>query len=329
MKSRSFKIALVASLLLHGFFAVLAAFAPELGLWSEDRQRRTVEVELITPDEMLKRMAAAPLGQIVEQNEERLNDEVPDDAAYLSRHDQKVERETRAALNGKFVNAQAANGSAKPQVQPGAPKATPKTAQEADAKKTKGDPNKSTLPIAAHGDGPAKKNPLGDLKPRFNEYQPDVRAQQEGSGSAQASATDDHIKKPIGLQTLLSTREFVYYSYYNRIKDKLRQYWEPKIKEKVERIMRQGRSIASADRVTKIVILLDRDGTLVRVQVIGASGVMDLDDAAVEAFRAAAPFPNPPKGIVEDDGLIRIRWDFILEADASQAWTGEIASNGN
>jgi protein TonB len=41
---------------------------------------------------------------------------------------------------------------------------------------------------------------------------------------------------------------------------------------------------------------------------------MDLDSAAVEAFRQAAPFPNPPKGMVEADGTIKIRWDFVLEA---------------
>ena len=50
------------------------------------------------------------------------------------------------------------------------------------------------------------------------------------------------------------------------------------------------------------------------VQVLNDSGIRDLDDAAVEAFKEAAPFPNPPEGIVESDGTIKIRWDFILEA---------------
>ena len=36
--------------------------------------------------------------------------------------------------------------------------------------------------------------------------------------------------------------------------------------------------------------------------------------AAIEAFKEAAPFPNPPAGIVESDGTIKIRWDFVLEA---------------
>jgi protein TonB len=79
-------------------------------------------------------------------------------------------------------------------------------------------------------------------------------------------------------------------------------------------LFQQGRSIASArDRITKLLIVLNPAGTLVNVQVLSDSGVRDLDDAAIEAFRAAAPFPNPPKGIIETDGTVKIRWDFVLE----------------
>ncbi|MEK6556576.1 MAG: energy transducer TonB, partial [Bdellovibrionota bacterium] len=66
--------------------------------------------------------------------------------------------------------------------------------------------------------------------------------------------------------------------------------------------------------ITQVVIVLDKAGSLLKVQVVNESGVSDLDEAAVDAFRAAEPFPNPPKGMVEADGTIKIRWDFILEA---------------
>ncbi|MCB0361740.1 MAG: energy transducer TonB, partial [Bdellovibrionales bacterium] len=68
------------------------------------------------------------------------------------------------------------------------------------------------------------------------------------------------------------------------------------------------------DRITRVLITLDKNGSLIQVQVLGQSGLVELDSAAVDAFRAAAPFPNPPQGMVEHDGNIRIRWDFILEA---------------
>ncbi len=83
----------------------------------------------------------------------------------------------------------------------------------------------------------------------------------------------------------------------------------------MEALVRQGRFVAStSSRVTKLVIVLNNKGDLVKIQVMDRSGLRDLDDAAIEAFKAAAPFPNPPKGMVEKDGKIRIKWDFILEA---------------
>ncbi len=139
---------------------------------------------------------------------------------------------------------------------------------------------------------------------------------QAAATPGEAPQSDDYLKDvQKGVQTLLSTREFVYYSYYSRIKQQISQYWEPNVREKVKIVYMQGRTIASAhDRVTQLLIVLDKQGNLIRVEVLGRSGVSDLDDAAVEAFRSAAPFPNPPKGMVEKDGLIKIRWDFILEA---------------
>ena len=81
------------------------------------------------------------------------------------------------------------------------------------------------------------------------------------------------------------------------------------------RLFRQGRTIASdRDHTTKLLIILSENGSLVNVQVLGESGVHDLDDAALEAFRSAAPFPNPPKGIIEADKTVKIRWDFVLES---------------
>ena len=37
----------------------------------------------------------------------------------------------------------------------------------------------------------------------------------------------------------------------------------------------------------------------------------------MEAFQQAGPFPNPPKGMLDADGFVRIRWDFILKAEAA------------
>jgi len=237
--------------------------------------------------------------QIIEQAK-TVNDEKPVKDAYLSQFNQRVERESRAREHGKYNNL--------PQVAKQGAKDGTDQQKKLMAKK-----------VAA----PAERSDVGsisiaDLKPQFDWSKisgPKGKEKTKGRDAASAQ-TDDYIKdSDLGMQTLLNTREFKYYSYYNRIKQQLSHYWEPKIKEKVEGMFRRGRKIASSeDRITRLLIELDEKGILVGVKLLGESGISDLDDAAIEAFREAAPFPNPPAGIVESDGKVRIRWDFVLEA---------------
>lgn len=326
--SKRISISFVLSVGVHALLALLLFLQPQNTLKNLMEKEQPVEVELVDAEKMLEQMkrmqsVPTPKGQIVEQ-EKQLNDEIDKNARFLSKHNQKVIQETQAALNGKFKNTDGTSGETKPEkkigkVEESVAETDKETKEQAEKSADEEKPtDKLTSPDGIVAGG--KKPSLKDLTPSFKPGVPRVDTEEIAQGGGEGpSATDDHLKNVrTGMQTLLSTREFVYYAYYNRIKDKLRQYWEPKIKEKMERIVRQGRTIASnTERITKIVIILDERGTLQRVQIIGPSGVRDLDEAAVEAFRAAAPFPNPPKGIVEADGTIKIRWDFILEANAA------------
>ncbi len=321
MKKNFFRNSLIISLLLHLLVALCVWLQPKF-LLPKPAPKKIVELELMDPDQLMKKFKAVDknkIGQIVEQDRS-VNEEVPKESKFLSKKNQQVEKETQAELKDKFRNSPTLGGVVKPQVKAGQQQAKQEPQQEPQQEKVEKKPAKQ-LVTNEHG---VKGLPaLKDLKPIFKIGPKPQQDEQAEGGSEGPSATDDHLKVANGMQTLLNTREFIYYSYYQRIKDKLRQYWEPKIKEKMERILRQGRTIASqSDRITKIVILLDNHGKLIKVQVVGASGVEDLDQAAVEAFQAAAPFPNPPHGIVEDDGLIRIRWDFILEANNSGGMGG-------
>ncbi|MBX3020806.1 MAG: energy transducer TonB [Bdellovibrionales bacterium] len=261
-----------------------------------------VEIEFKSPEELIppsdkralkrQKQPAVSRDQIVEQLKQ-INEEVDKDSRFLSAFNQKVIKQTRAENSGKFNNT--AQGSTKTEGSK-----TGKKDKKQIAEKTPDD----------MGDLPELK----DLTPKFS-----MDPGQEGpklDENGNPSATDDYLKDvQSGLQTLLSTREFVYYTYYNRIKEALRHHWEPNVREKVKIIYRQGRTIASAkDRVTQVLVTLNKEGELIKVEVLTQSGVIDLDNAAVEAFRNAAPFPNPPKGMVEPDGTIKIRWDFVLEA---------------
>lgn len=282
-------IFIFASILLHLFFW---SGVTSIRLSPPKSPPKAVEITILekNPEDLTK---DKNLKQIVEQDK-AINDEKPEDAKYLSQFNQRVVKETQASQNGKFSNA----------AQPGI-----KTAGQTEAEKEKPQPTRKR----SKGELPA----LADLKPKFS---PSQNAQAVVEGQAgNPSQTDDYLKGvEFGIQTMLSTREFVYYSYYNRIKEQLRQHWEPGVRDKVKMIYKQGRSIASAkDLITQILIVLDSKGELIRVELVSKSGIEALDDAAVDAFKKAAPFPNPPQGMIETDGTIKIRWDFILEASGA------------
>lgn len=238
--------------------------------------------------------------QIVQQKKS-VREERDEKARFLSEKDQKVEKQTQAAARGEFKN------SLQKAAKSGAPSKTENKQQVVAVKDLfkSYDANEGIERAQKKSAPVAPKNP-GTIGTDL--------AQGEG---LEQSQTDDYIKNvDHGLQTLLNTREFKYYSYYDRIRKQLAQHWESKVREKLTHYYKTNRAPASVsqDRTTKVVVILNSAGNLVRVQVVGVSGVEDLDEAATDAFRAAAPFPNPPKGILEMDGTVKIRWDFVLEA---------------
>jgi TonB family protein len=289
---RSITIGLLLSLALHlmivGVMAVYKLQPPT----KPQREDITVEIldqKPVTPAEKLVKKEKQKLehNQIVEQDQS-LSKEAPEDSRFLSEHNQKVLKQTQAVNHGEFQNKKTKTVVAGKPVE--TKRAMPKLEQLLGAY----DPMAAAL----------KKQEAKTLQ--------ETESAQKGGDVSQ---TSDYLKNvDQGIETLLNTREFKYFTYYNRIRKQLSQYWEPKVREKMSSMFKQGRTIASAtDRITKLLIVLNSTGTLVNVQVMSDSGVRDLDDAAVEAFKAAAPFPNPPKGIIENDGTVKIRWDFVLE----------------
>lgn len=116
-----------------------------------------------------------------------------------------------------------------------------------------------------------------------------------------------------GEYTALNTREYIFYAYFERIRKRLDLAWRPLLRSHLQKMFHKGRGPASdMDHSTKTLVTLNGRGEIIRVELVEESGTRDLDEAAVRAFNRAGPFPNPPTGIGEDDGTIRIRWEFIL-----------------
>ena len=282
------------------FMAIIFSLCLHLFLWMgldnvpsfrQDSKQQKVEVVVLdTPKKKPIEADTQKTRQIVEQPSS-VNKEKPKDAKYLSAENQKVNKETRAKKTGSFRN-RAQTYRPPPQAM------------------TKKKPNQGTLKM------------LKDFIPKsdFHFQRKKLHTNKKNSHPNQSpakdqSASSDYLKDTQrGIHTLLNTREFMYYSYYHRIRVKIQNLWEPSIKKKVVQIFSQSRNIASSqDRITKTIIVLNSLGELVTVQVISESGIRDLDEVAVEAFRAAEPFPNPPKGIADANGQIKILWDFVLE----------------
>lgn len=295
---------LLASLLLHCLFALTLRLTPTSIFTSP--QREIVELEVLDSAEM----DALPAHQIVQQNERDLKEEENKNAKLLSALNQTVLKETVAERRGEFKNAKTPGSEAPGQKS----QAQEVKAEEASKMADKKKPADLTPEETFYKDL-TKKYSSQKMFENIERKKAQQQAQNAGGRPGEVSQTSDFLKgKDPGLETLLNTREYKYYTYFNRIRRRLSEHWEPKVKERMNKMFRQGRSIASTEeRVTKLLIVLNDAGVLVKVQVLSDSGIHDLDEAAIDAFRAAAPFPHPPKGIVDSEGTIKIRWDFILE----------------
>lgn len=261
-----------------------------------------IEVSELPPEyyELQKKMAEQnrvkpkPSETQIAETERADNNKPDPNAKFLSDRNQTVQNETKAAQVDKFreklgtgLKQDETEGTAK----------TPAVESEAEF---------------ATGEKPGTGTEKKDWKT--------LSLQDLGiSGNGlPAGATDDHLDHvAAGERTLLSTREFRYFSYYHRIKELLRQHWKPSVEEKLTHLWGKGKTVNSDEFTTRVLVLLNEKGSVQKVSRVTSCGINELDEAAVEAFQKAAPFPNPPAGIVDPDGFVRIRWDFILQMESA------------
>ncbi len=146
-----------------------------------------------------------------------------------------------------------------------------------------------------------------------NPFQATARAY--GRRKARSMASNDYLKEiPAEGSTKLNTVEFKYYGFYLRIRQKLEQFWGRSLHETAARFAVSGRQVSlSSDHITALRVTLNASGEVIEIEVIGASGVTELDEAAVESFNEAGPFPNPPKGLVVD-GKVTLVWGFVVQS---------------
>jgi TonB family protein len=162
--------------------------------------------------------------------------------------------------------------------------------------------------------GGGKKGPTGgsDEKkplPTLSALMPTFGTTAKISGSP----SRDYVEGlPEGDGTFLNTKEFKYATFFYRVRDSVASYWEDLAASEYRRRDPTGNIYGIRDRSTLLRIQLNREGGLADVRVEQSSGVDFLDHVAVEAFKKAEPFPNPPAGIADEDGSIRFNFQFVV-----------------
>lgn len=258
---------------------------------------KVMKVKLIQT--AMQELAMSQKKQIV-QSEDSASAEKKKDA-FLSDKTRSFDRQTVSKNTDVFKKAGAGNATV-------TQKAQPKTEGENKKKVDFKDMKLSDVGISADQPNP------------FKQSRPASAASVEGMRNADPrsqglSATNDYVEEmALGDFTQLNTVEFKFYGFYHRIRQKLEQFWGRSIQEKAANIFRAGRRLpASENLVTSLQVTLNENGEIVGVKILGASGVKELDDAAIESFNEAGPFPNPPKELLVN-GKATIDWGFVVKS---------------
>lgn len=127
------------------------------------------------------------------------------------------------------------------------------------------------------------------------------------------SPSDDYVENvPEGEGTFLNAREFKYATFFYQVKDTVGQHWRPSIRKEIRRRDPTGDVLGFNNHTTMVFVRLDPSGRLNEVRVAESSGHAFLDELAIRAFEKAESFPNPPRGIVDNQGHITFHFGFTI-----------------
>lgn len=145
-----------------------------------------------------------------------------------------------------------------------------------------------------------------------------LRLTEEQFAKSLGSGTQDHLEGiDEGSETALNAKRWVYATFFNRVKERVRDHWKPA--EEYQRRDPTGKIYGGEDRYTLLQVALKADGSLAKPPVVVHTCGLDfLDDTAVEAFKEAQPFLNPPRKLVEDGhGTVSFAFGFFFEVSGA------------
>lgn len=117
-------------------------------------------------------------------------------------------------------------------------------------------------------------------------------------GELRGAPSNDRLNEKRGDSTLLNAREFRYFGYMQLIRRQVNFYWS----QSLDNISSVQERLTRNEYTTTLNVSLDSKGNLKGLSLVRSCGVKRFDEATLQAFRVAAPFPPPPEGLLNASG---------------------------
>lgn len=267
------------SLIFHIFLVLIIQVLP-----TPDQPQKSITVDIIeTPKKSQTETARNIIRDtVVPENMKTQNSD--DNLRFLAEKTQRVKEQVRALQSGLTKN----RGNQAPSPQ--------KSAQQ------------------NHQAQQLKKNDLQKFLPAKNlipKPQAATSAADEPGISTFGNIIDENVK--VGSVTALNTDRYLYYSYFARAEELLRNEWEPQIIQIYDYPPSELKGVSANKFTTVLEVWFLPSGEFHSAHIMKPSGIKSFDLAATESFRRARMIPNPPKERVEKDGFVRFKWALTVE----------------
>jgi len=276
-------LVLILSLLLHFSIYTVVEYAPAL-----KKPIELTEVEIIDPNENAKNAQNRDFEKpIIKNSAETKPQDIDKPADFIAEKYQRFEKQTRVDKNGVFQNAA-------PQLQ----KQTQKNSTDQMKK-----PASEQKP--QNGDTPefaqAVQNNTQTLQQQFN---------------TQTSSSPYDLPRDInlGFATNLNADSHIYASFYNRVIDLFYVRWSQNLNYIFDRLpIDIKRQLSGKNWSTELEVFLNSEGVYQKGFILKNSGFKPFDEAGLNAFKDAKVFPNPPRGKIESDGFVKLKYRILVQ----------------
>lgn len=245
----------------------------------------------------------------------------PEDSRFLSDRNARVERETvsrdaghfprlapRPELTGRGQSSPRAAGRAAPTSSAARPSPRRDGPLERRLARSEG------LEPAPDGErATGARPPAPGAAPGAPRAEPDLRPSADSLARiAGGPSMDGYREVEEGDETALSSREFRFATFLNRMRSAIGDVWYPTVETAIRERDPEGRDVFFRERTVVLELTLGPSGELRRLRIAESSEVPFVDEVAVAAVRKAQPFSNPPRAMFGPGGEARIPFAFTV-----------------